>query len=225
MRAFSRGAAGVLLVIGILCLGRALETALDNSPNRLGKRETITAGVLLGGPMTAGGGWLLVHDHRQQRLAEQQRLQEIFFKLVKAGRGKVAPLRFAIEANLDGVKANAYLSDRAREFDATFQVDVEGGLIYCFTLGEVDSRLLRPGAPLSFDVILEAVPPAKQRDIIRTVQKLTGLDWKAVKALVRDLPQPIQTGASQQTAEEFKRELEAVGAQVAVVLQSDSPAG
>jgi ribosomal protein L7/L12 len=53
-------------------------------------------------------------------------------------------------------------------------------------------------------VILEAVPPIKQREIIRTVQTLTGLDWKAVKALMRQLPQPIQQRASQQTAEDLK---------------------
>ncbi len=216
-----QGAAAALIVVGVLCLGRAIETGLDRNPNRVGKRETITAGLLLGGIATTGGIALALNTHRQRRRQEKAQLQAVFFNLVKAGRGKVTPLRFAMEAQLTGEAATAYLNEQARQYDATFQVDQEGGITYCFNLGTVDSRLLRPPEPeLVFDVILEAVPPVKQREIIRTVQTLTGLEWKAVKALVRKLPQPIQTGASQRTAEDFKRALEAVGAQVALVLNT-----
>jgi len=209
---------GLLLILGALCLGRAIETALDHNPNRLGQRETITAGLLIGIPATTGGLWWGWQVHRQRRLAEAQRLREVFFKLVKAGRGKITPLRFSMEAHIDGAKAKAYLSDRSVEYDANFQVDVEGNITYCFHLGEVDSRLLRPTPPVAFDVILEAVPPVKQREVVKTVQQLTGLNWPEVKALVRNVPQPIQQGASQATAEEFRQALEAVGAQVALVL-------
>ena len=295
--------AGILLLLGFVFLGRALETSLDSNPDRLGKRETVTAGVLLGLPAVVGGVWLLVDTRRQQQHAEAERLKAVFFQLVKAGRGNVTALRFSMEAQIDGETAKAYLSDRSREYDATFQVDIEGGITYCFHLGNLDSRLLRPSPqqrealqlqekrlrqvffrlvkagsgnvtalrfsmeaqidgetakaylsdrsreydatmqtdadggttycfhlgevdnyvlrPLSqatFDVILEAVPPVKQREVVKTVQQLTGLDWKTVKALVRQVPQPIQKGASQATAEEFKEALERVGAQVAMVL-------
>ncbi|MGD1908380.1 MAG: ribosomal protein L7/L12 [Leptolyngbyaceae cyanobacterium] len=217
-----QGAAIALLVVGGLCLGRAVETALDRNPNRVGKRETITAGILLGGTATVGGSGLALSAYRQRRRAGVAELQAVFFNLVKAGRGKITPLRFAMEAQITGQAATAYLNEQARQYDATFQVDQEGGITYCFNLGTVDSHLLRPPPPeLAFDVILEAVPPVKQRDIIRTVQTLTGLDWKAVKALVRKLPQPIQQRASQKTAEEFKAALEAVGAQVALVLNTE----
>jgi ribosomal protein L7/L12 len=207
--------------MGVLCLGRALETGLDRNPNRLNKGETITAGLLLGVPSTGMGTWLVADLRRQRRQQEAQRLQGTFFQLVKAGRGKVTPLRFAMEAQVDGETAKQYLSDRALEYDATFQVDDDGGITYCFNLGEVDSRLLRPAAPLTFDVILEAIPPVKQREVIRTVKTLTGLDWKAVKVMVKRLPQSIQSRASQKTAEEFKRALEAVGAQVSLVLNTE----
>jgi ribosomal protein L7/L12 len=216
-----QGAAAALIVVGVLCLGRAVETGLDRNPDRIDKRDTITAGILLGGTAIPGGIALALSAHRQRKRAGLAQLQSVFFKLVKAGRGKITPLRFAMEAHLTGEAATAYLNDQARQYDATFQVDQEGGITYCFNLGSVDSRRLRPPAPeLTFDVILEAVPPIKQREIIRTVQTLTGLDWKAMKALVRRLPQPIQTGASQQTAEDFQRALEAVGAQVVLVLNT-----
>ncbi|MEM9003888.1 MAG: ribosomal protein L7/L12 [Cyanobacteria bacterium P01_F01_bin.86] len=299
--------AGILLLLGVLCLGRAIETSLDPNPNRLAKRETITAGVLLGLPATVGGTWLVLASQRQrqreaekhlketffklvkagrgkvtalrfsmeaqidgetakaylsdrsreydatfqvdneggitycfhldnldsrlldpsphrreQQIAEEKQLREIFFRLVKAGRGKVTALRFSMEAHIDGERAKAYLSDRCQEFDATTQVDNEGGITYCFHLGDVDSRLLQPTRQITFDVVLEAVPPVKQREVVKTVQQLTGLDWKAVKALIRDVPQPIQRGASPATAEEFKQALAKVGAEVTVILSDQS---
>ncbi|MDB9527607.1 ribosomal protein L7/L12 [Oscillatoria sp. CS-180] len=294
--------ASALFLLGFWCLGRAVETSLDRNPNRLGQRETITAGILLGVPATGGGGWLLWDSRRQHQLQEEERLKNTFFQLVKAGRGKITPLRFSMEAQIDGSQAKAYLSDRSMEYDATYQVDVEGNITYCFHLGNLNSQLLRPNrqptldpikekqlrdtffrlvkagrgkiTPLrfsieaqidgdaakaylsdrsaeydattqvdldgnmtycfhlgevdsqllrsmketTFDVILEAVPSVKQREIVKTVRDLTGLDWKEVKALVRNVPQPIQQGASRQTAEEFRAALEHVGAQVALVL-------
>ncbi len=224
MRIAKQIAAGLLIVVGALCLARALETGLDRNPNRLDKRETITAGLLLGVPAVIGGTWLGVDLRRQRQHQEAERLQGVFFQLVKAGRGKITALRFAMEAHLDGEAAKTYLSDRALEYDATFQVDNEGGITYCFNLGEVDSRLLslNPQLPSTFDVILETFPPAHQREVIQAVQSLTGLDWKAVKALMRRLPQPIQSRVSQSTAETAKTTLEAVGARVALVLNTDN---
>ncbi|HEY9890064.1 MAG TPA: ribosomal protein L7/L12 [Candidatus Obscuribacterales bacterium] len=214
--------AGVLLVLGFWCLGRAVETGLNADPQMSNQREIMTAGVLLGVPATAGGGWLLWDVRQQRRREAEKRLRDTFFKLVKAGRGKVTPLRLSMEAQIDGETAKAYLRDRSVEYDATFQVDMEGHITYCFHLGEVDSRLLRAEPVPTFDVILEAVPPVKRREVVKTVHDLTGLDWDAVKALVRQVPQPIQQGASRATAEEFRAALEKVGAQVALVL-SDRP--
>lgn len=209
--------ASILLVIGFWCVGRALETAVNPDPQILGKRETMTAGLLIGVPATVGGGWLLWDQRRQRRLAYDQQLRATFFRVVKAGRGQVTPLQYAMEARIDGEAAKAYLHDRSIEYDATFQVDIEGNITYCFHLGNVDSHLLGSTLPLTFDVILEAVPTVKQQEVVKTLRDLTGLDWKTVKALVRSVPQPIQRAASQTTAEEFRHALEQVGAQVALV--------
>ncbi len=219
-------AATALILVGFLCLGRVVETTLDSNPNRLDRRETITAGVLVGVPAIAGGIGLILLAQHQRRQQESEQLQEVFFALVKAGRGKVTTLRFAMEARqigskLTGAQATAYLGERAREYDATFQVDSEGGITYCFNLGEVDSRLLRPTPEATFTVVLETVPPAQQRAIIRTLQQLTGQDWKTVKAMVRNPPQPIQVGLFRAVAEDYKRDLERLGAEVVLVLDTD----
>jgi len=129
--------AGLLLLWGFWCLGRALETSLNRNPQVLEKRETVTAGVLLGLPAIAGGSWGLWAVRRQRRRQVAQSLRQIFFRSVQAGRGRVTPLQFAIAANLDGATATAYLLERSREYNATFDIDDDGNITYCFHLGPV----------------------------------------------------------------------------------------
>ena len=213
--------AALLLIMGFWCLARSVETALDPDPSRLDKRETITGGILLGIPAVGFAAWLAFDTHLQSQQAEQARLQAIFFQLVKAGKGYIAPIRFSMETGLTGEAAIAYLNQRARVYSAEFNVDDAGGITYYFNLGRVNTQLLRPAAN-RFDVILEAVPVYKRREAVKVVQQITGLEWKAVKTLVKNLPQPIQRGAARPLAEDYKQQLESVGAQVALVLSSQS---
>lgn len=128
--------AGLLLLLGFWCLGRAVEMGLNRDPNVLEKRETVTAGILLGLPATAGGSWLLWHQQRQRRQQAARRLRSIFFHLVQTRQGQVTPLQLAMAAQIDGDIAKAYLDDRSLEFDATFEVDEQGNITYCFHLGD-----------------------------------------------------------------------------------------
>ena len=127
---------GLLLLLGFWCLGRAVEMSLNRDPHVQEKRETVTAGILLGLPATAGGSWLLWAQHRQRRQQAAQRLRNIFFHLVQTRQGQVTPLQFAMAAQIDGDIAKAYLDDRSLEFDATFDVDEQGHMTYCFHLGD-----------------------------------------------------------------------------------------
>ncbi|MEO1350331.1 MAG: ribosomal protein L7/L12 [Cyanobacteria bacterium J06635_15] len=220
MRIVKQISAAVLLVIGFWCLARAVETGLDNNPSRLDKRETVTAGILLGIPAAGFGGWLGLDTHLQRKREERERLQGIFFQLVKAGKGYIAPIRFSMETGLTGEAAIDYLNQRARVYNADFQVDDTGGITYYFNLGKVNTQLLNPSPEQYFDVVLEAVPVYKRREVVKVVQHITGLGWKEVKTLVKTVPQPVQRNASQKVAEDYKRQLESVGAQVALVLRS-----
>ena len=219
---------GLLLLLGFWCLGRALETSLDRNPDRLGKRDTITAGVLMGLPSTAAGIGLALTTRRQAQQQRQGQLRQAFFRQLQLGQGQITPLGLAMVTGLSGAESQAYLDDRAREFNATFQLEENGDLIYCFSLGPLDygalpaaaERAIASGADLRFDVILVAVPDAKKREITRVVQKLTGSDWKTVKILIKTAPQPLHRGASLTTAREFQQALEAVGAQVMIALKS-----
>lgn len=219
MKRVKQGVAAGLLLFGVWALGRAAETAINPNPDLINRREIVTAGVLLGGPATAAAGWLGLDLIRQRRREQAQRLQGIFFELLQAGDGNITPLRFAMVSHLSGEAAKAYLTERAREYDATFQVAADGGLIYCFNLGQVDGRLLESVQELRFDVILETVSEANRREVVRIVQQLTGLEWKAVKALVKTVPQTIQADVGLETARTFQREISAVGARVILALK------
>ncbi|MGB7086053.1 MAG: hypothetical protein WBD47_10900, partial [Phormidesmis sp.] len=73
------GLSALGLMLGFLCLGRAVETALDPDPDRLDKRETITAGLLLGIPVTVGAGLMLKNVERDRKRAHLRRLQSLFY--------------------------------------------------------------------------------------------------------------------------------------------------
>jgi hypothetical protein len=148
--------AGLLLLLGFWCLGRAVEMGLNRNPNVLDQRETIVAGLLLGVPAVTGGGWLLWDVRRQRRQQTERRLRQLFFHLVQTRNGQVTPLQFAMATQLDGDAANAYLRDRSVEFNATFEVDEVGNILYCFPLGTPKTRFT--AAPLT-DVFAPSQPP------------------------------------------------------------------
>lgn len=66
-----------------------------------------------------------------------------------------------------------------------------------------------------FDVIL-AGAGAEKIKVIKVVRTLTGLGLKEAKDLVDGAPNPVKEGVSKDEAEEAKKQLEEVGAQVEV---------
>jgi len=126
------GVAGFGLLLGFLCLGRAVETALDRNPNRLGKRETMTAGLLLGIPCTVGSLWMIRTLHRREKLRHSQRLQAVFYKAIRANGGKINPLQFAMLGQISVADAQECLDVWAQQLNADFKIDEAGVVLYCF---------------------------------------------------------------------------------------------
>lgn len=137
MRLIKQVTAGLLLSFAFLCLIAATDALLDRNPNRLGKRETALAGFTLGFPPALLGVWLVWGLHRQGQKEECDRLSHTFFRLIHKGNGNITVLQFAREANLPGAVAKEYLNQKAREFDASFEVNEEGGIAYHFYGGEL----------------------------------------------------------------------------------------
>jgi large subunit ribosomal protein L7/L12 len=67
-----------------------------------------------------------------------------------------------------------------------------------------------------FDVILEVVPIDKKISVLKTVRTITGLGLKEAKDLVDSVPQTLKKAVSKENAEQIKKDLESVGAQVKI---------
>ncbi len=131
------------LLLGFLCVGRAVETALAPDATRLNKQETITAGLSVGIPVTVGALWMFIDLERgsqkrlhQRQLTHSQRLQSLFYKALQANSGKINPVQFAMLGEISLTEAQICLDAWAGPLNATSQVDETGLVVYCFDLSE-----------------------------------------------------------------------------------------
>jgi hypothetical protein len=69
---------------------------------------------------------------QQAEKRKRDRLQSIFYWLLKEGKGQLTLLSFAMEAQLSAEAARQYLDQKAKEFNATFGVCDGGGIVYIF---------------------------------------------------------------------------------------------
>jgi hypothetical protein len=131
------------LVLGLLCLGRAAESALAKpgkgiaaDDERSDKKQTIVTGLVLGIPCTAGSLWSLVSTVRDRQLIESQQLHHIFQKALKANDGRIDPLQLAMLAEVPLEDADAFLAVWASRLSADFTVDEAGVVVYSFPVAE-----------------------------------------------------------------------------------------
>ncbi len=134
-----KAAAGLLIAIGAPIVLVSFVSLFDPNP---GVRElAIIILAFVGLPPSAIGGWLLWglrQQHEQEQIhraqSETERIQQTFFHLLKENDGTITPLEFSMATQLPGAEAKQYLDARAKEFDATFDINPEGGIAYCFDL-------------------------------------------------------------------------------------------
>lgn len=135
MKFFKKVSAGILLSLGFIFL----MVGVSELSKKERDSDTLLGGLALGVPMLAGGGWIvwgLNRKYRQQLESEKKqkddRLNSIFFRLLKEEKGKITALRMAMEAEISGEEAREYLDRKAKEFYATFDVDDRGEIFYLF---------------------------------------------------------------------------------------------
>jgi ribosomal protein L7/L12 len=219
MRRVNTIVAGMLLGIGLPISLACIWNLIQGDSARSGDIEAlIFFGIL---PVTIAI-WLMFNNTRQSQKSERDRLQRVFFNLLRQGDGNINVLRFSMEANISGAEAKVYLDERAKEFNAAFNVSEEGRVFYYFD-GEFKTPILNSIAgEETYDVVLEYVPPRTRQDVMRIIQQLTGLDEKPVKRVIkgsRASPIMIAENVTRSTADQFRRQLEAVGASVLIVLR------
>lgn len=159
MKLYKKVTAGLLLTLGGIFLLAGLYTPFDPEIDQEEKISEVMACLLLGLPLTAAGGGIAWSVHQKAQKKARDRLQSIFYGLLKKGNGQIAVLPFAMEAQLTGTQARQYLEEQAREFNADFQVNERGDIFYYFNLGAIDTYCLEA----SSTVAPTALPKKKKR--------------------------------------------------------------
>ncbi|MBD2596776.1 hypothetical protein H6G74_20935 [Nostoc spongiaeforme FACHB-130] len=100
---------------------------------------TARQGLIFGVPTMVLGGWLSLSLYRrsktEQKAIQQQasdRLQSIFYQMLQQNHGRVTVLGFAMQSQLPASVAREFLDEKAKEFNANFKVNEEGGVSYHF---------------------------------------------------------------------------------------------
>lgn len=68
----------------------------------------------------------------------------------------------------------------------------------------------------SFSIILNEVPTAKKIPILKIIRNITGYGLKESKEIIDSVPKLLKEGLSKVECEQFKKELEAAGAQISI---------
>lgn len=227
MKLRTKIAAGILLGIGLpIVLSTAVDVFHPNTPKG-DRRHAAEALILFGLPPSILGGGLIWSASRRRKQDERDRLRDQFFQLLTEGDGHITVLRFAMETGLEGDVAKQYLDDRAKEFNASYNVTEEGKFSYYFDVGSSAGVPLPEAASVSpslpkrerFDVVLETIPAGQQSEILKEIQEITGVSWSEANAMLKQLPGVVVCRAvTEAKAHEFRNRLQRVGAKVTIEL-------
>lgn len=196
---------GLIAVLGI------------TQPRATPEQQFASVGVgLLGGvPSTALGSWLLIQSRDRRNQKERARLQKVFYQLLQENGGQLNVLRFSMEAGISGTDAKAYLDERAREFNAAYNISEEGKIFYYF-----DGDFNALPAATAYDVVLQSFPWQHRDRVLSLLQQNMRLERSVLKALLKQAksrPVAIATDVTEQRANSLKQKLEAAGAAILIV--------
>lgn len=137
MKPIKKLAAGLLISVGFFFLMISIAELVDKDTTRTEKQEasdTAIGGIIIGVPFVVAGGWLIRGLRQQQQKQIGDRIHNTFYRLVTENNGKITVFRFANETQLTATAAKLYLDNKAAEFNASFEIDVNGNIYYQFYL-------------------------------------------------------------------------------------------
>ncbi len=138
MKFLKKISAACLLSIGFLFamygVAQIPELASEEQTHesKLEIRESFFMTMGISVPMLAGGGLMLWRLHQRNKKQLRDRLDRIFYRILKINQGKITILEFAMEGSLSGEEARKYLDIKAKEFNAHFETDDKGHINYRF---------------------------------------------------------------------------------------------
>ncbi|BAY22495.1 hypothetical protein NIES2100_22580 [Calothrix sp. NIES-2100] len=105
------------------------------------KNDAVAALTILTVPSTVLGGWLswslLQQKRKEQALlvaSEQKRLDLVFLELIDNNAGSITVFQLAQSSEIPIQEAKQYLDEKAKELNATFEVNEQGNILYRFTV-------------------------------------------------------------------------------------------
>lgn len=110
-------------------------------------------------------------------------------------------------------------SQLVEKIEETFNVDassVSGGMMVMNSGADGAGDKAASDEKTEFDIILEEVPADKKIAILKVVRTVTQLGLKEAKDLVESAPKTLKEGVPKETADDFKKQLEAAGGKVAI---------
>jgi large subunit ribosomal protein L7/L12 len=140
MKLIKKLSAGFLVTLGSICLLAAAYAPFNHDISPEEQRSEAIACLLFGLPLTGVGGWMAWRLHQQGKNKRRDRLQSIFYELLKQSKGQITVLQLAMEAKLSGTEARQFLNEQAREFNANFEVNDQGEIFYFFNIGATYSQ-------------------------------------------------------------------------------------
>jgi hypothetical protein len=158
MKTAKKLAAGWLLTLGFMFLAISVSEVIDklaqskvrvypvegeqvfSHPNPAQEsKDTIVGGIIFGVPSAILGSWLALglykQSQKEKKALKQQnseQLQAQFYQMLLENQGRLTLLSFAMQSQLPPAEAKQYLDDKAKEFNANFQVNEEGAVSYHF---------------------------------------------------------------------------------------------
>lgn len=142
MKLFQKISAGILITFSLLIAILAIGGIASPQAPQKEKEGAFAALVIFALPPGILGQfliWNVLRTERKEKEAlarkESDRLQSIFYRLLKKHGGQLTPLLFAMETKLSPGDARQYLDQKAKEFEANFEVDDRGDITYRFNVG------------------------------------------------------------------------------------------
>ena len=123
-----------LFAFGGLFLLAALLIPFDKTETPEDRNSALLGCLLLGLPMTTGGGFLLWSVAETNRQTKRDRLQSSFYQILKENNGDITVMRLAMATKVSGDEAQQFLTEKAREFNADFTVTENGSVVYKFDI-------------------------------------------------------------------------------------------
>jgi large subunit ribosomal protein L7/L12 len=100
-----------------------------------------------------------------------------------------------------------------RDLEQLWNVEAKPQMVAYNPLPQVETQTT---VQVSFNVILQSVPPEKKISVIKTVRELLGLTLLDSKTLLESLPKTVKEDQSKEEADELQRKLMQAGAVVEV---------